>query len=116
MALASMTIDPNAQYLSDNDVVDKINNATTDITRANSVSAAARPIAAGEVGTTELDDGAVTNVKADSSLAKENLDAMADTDRAYIKTNPTSGEFKVVEIQRDDTGKLEITYDDVAVT
>ena len=39
---------------------------------------------------------------------------MGDTERAYIKTNPTSGEYKVVEIQRDDSGNLEVTYDDVA--
>jgi hypothetical protein len=40
---------------------------------------------------------------------------MTDTARGYIKTGPTSGEFKVVSIQRDASGKLDVDYDDVAV-
>jgi hypothetical protein len=40
---------------------------------------------------------------------------MADTARGYVKTNPASGEFKVVAVQRDADGKLDVEYDDVAV-
>ena len=115
MALQTFTLDPNAQALSDNDVVNKINSATIDITRAGSVDPSARPIEALEVGTAELAANAVTNAKLDSSAAKDNLDALGDTVRGYVQTNPGSGEFPVVAVARDASGDLEVTYDDVAI-
>jgi len=115
MAIASMVLDPNAVVYTDDEIVGKINTATANITRASSVSAAARPITAGEVDETALGSGAVTNTKLASTAAKDNLDALSDTARGYIKTAPTTGEFKVVSVQRDSTGKLDIDYDDVAV-
>jgi len=105
MAIASFQLDPNAQAYSDDEIVGKINSASATITRASSVDAAARPIGSGEVSDTELASGA----------AKANLDAMGDTARGYIKTDPTTGEFVVVSIQRDSSGKLDIDYDDQAV-
>jgi len=105
MAIASFQLDPNAQAYSDDEIVGKINAASATITRASSVDAAARPIGSGEVSDTELASGA----------AKANLDAMGDTARGYIKTDPTTGEFVVVSIQRDSSGKLDIDYDDQAV-
>jgi len=139
MAIASMQLDPNAAAYTDDEIVGKINAATANITRANSVSAAARPIAAGEVDATAIAAGAIktklgdesdgnklvsgslaaaagiTNAQIAAGQAKASLDAMADLDRGYIKTTPTTGEFKVVAIQRDATGKLDVDYDDVAV-
>lgn len=47
-AKQTMTLDPAAQSYTDDQIVGKINNATATITRASSVDAAARPIAAGE--------------------------------------------------------------------
>lgn len=94
MALATMYLDPNAATYTDDQIVAKINAASTAITRANAVSDAARPLSAGE--------------------AKSNLDAMTDTARGYLKTSPTTGQFKVIAVQRDATGKLQVTYDDVA--
>lgn len=154
MAIQSFELDPNAQSYTDDEIITKINNATTNITRASSVSAAARPIAALEVDTAELAAGAVTNAKlgalavdtaqlaadavdgtklADdavaiehigagavdntamaSGAAKANLDAMADTARGYVQTDPTTGQFKVIAVQRSATGKLKVNYDDVA--
>ena len=105
MAIASFQLDPNAASYTDDEIVGKINTATADITRAGCVDAAARPIEAGEVSNSELAAGA----------AKSNLDAMADTARGYIKTDPTAGEFPVVNIQRASDGKLDVDYDDVAV-
>lgn len=105
MAIVSFQLDPNAAAYTDDQIVSKINTASANITRASSVSAAARPIVANEVTDTELAAG----------VAKINLDAMADTARGYIKTSPTSGEFPVVNIQRDSTGNLDIDYDNVAV-
>jgi hypothetical protein len=105
MAIVSMQLDPNAASYTDDQIVEKINNASANITRAGSVEATARPIA----------DLEVTNAKLASTAAKDNLDALTDTARGYIKTDPTSGEFKVVSIQRDATGKLDVDYDNVAV-
>ncbi len=105
MAIASMVLDPNAQAYTDDQIVGKVNTATAQITRAASVAAAARPIADGEVVAAKLDAG----------VAKTNLDAMTDTARGYVKTSPTSGQFRVVAVERQADGKLKIEYDDVAV-
>jgi hypothetical protein len=105
MAIQTMLLDPNAASYTDDQIVGKINSATVQITRAGSVASAARPLGSGEVTNTELASG----------VAKANLDALTDTARGYVKTSPTSGMFKVVSVQRDSTGKLAVTYDDVAV-
>lgn len=105
MAIQSMVLDPNAQSYTDDQIVSKVNAATAQITRSGSVAAAARPLV----------DGEVASVKLASGVAKANLDAMTDTARGYIKTNPTTGQFKVVAIERQADGKLKTDYDDVAV-
>ncbi len=105
MALQSLVLDPNAAAYTDDQIVGKINTATAQITRASSVAAAARPIASGEVTNTHLTAG----------VAKTNLDAMADTARGYIKTSPTTGQFRVIAIERQADGKAKIDYDGVAV-
>jgi hypothetical protein len=105
MAIQSFVLDPNAAAYTDDEIVAKVNAASAQITRASSVAAAARPLV----------DAEVTSAKLDSGVAKANLDAMADTARGYVKTNPASGEFKVVAVQRDADGKLDVEYDDVAV-
>lgn len=105
MAIQSMVLDPNAAAYTDDEIVAKVNTATTQITRASSVAAAARPIASNEITDTELSDGA----------AKANLDAMSATTRGYIKTSPTTGQFPVIAIERDANGKLKTDYDDVPI-
>ena len=105
MATQSFTLDPNAQAYTDDEIVGKVNAASAQITRASSVAAAARPLVAGEVSNTELASGA----------AKANLDAMAGTSRGYVQTDPTTGQFPVLAIQRSSAGELEVDYDDVAV-
>lgn len=139
MATQSMVLDPNAQSYTDDQIIEKVNSASTQITRASSVAPAARPLASGEVGSTEMAAGAIktkltaesdgnkltsgelaaaaglTNAQVTAGLAKSNLDAMTDTARGYIKTSPTSGQFKVIAIERQADGKAKIEYDDVAV-
>ena len=100
-----MTLDPNATSYTDNDIISKINAATTPITRASSVSAAARPIGTNEVANSNLATG----------VAKANLDAMTDTARGYIKTAPVTGQFPIISMERDATGKLKTDYDNVAI-
>lgn len=139
MAIQSMVLDPNATTYTDDQIVGKINTASVQITRAGSVAATARPITTGEVDATALAAGAiktklgsesdgnklvsaslaaaagVTNAQVAAGLAKVSLDVLADTARGYIKTSPTTGQFKVVSIERDADGKLKSDYDDTAV-
>lgn len=105
MTIVSMLLDPNAQVYTDNEIVAKVNAATTNITRAGSVEAAARPIA----------DAEVTSAKLNEGVAKTNLDAMTDVARGYVKTSPTAGQFKIIAVERQADGKLKVEYDDVAV-
>lgn len=106
MALASFTIDPAAEVLSGDEIVAKINDDTsTTISKAGVVTAAARPIEAGEVTNTELAVAA----------AKANLDALADIARGYMKTDPAVGQFPIISAQRTAAGLLEVDYDDVAI-
>ena len=139
MEILSMQLDPNAASYTDNQIVDKVNAATTTISRASAVTAAARPIASLEVTDGMIATGAiktklgaeadgnklvsasfaaaagVTNAQIVTGQAKANLDAMTDVTRGYVKTNPTTGEFKVVSIHRQADGKLDVEYDNVAV-
>lgn len=105
MAIQSFQLNPNAQAYTDDEIVDKVNAASNNITRAGSVAAAARPLVANEVGSAQLASGA----------ARANLDAMADTARGYVRTVPSTGQFPVTAIQRSASGELEIDYDDQAV-
>ena len=138
MTIQSMTLDPNAQSYTGDQMITAINAGSTAITRASSVSAAARPIAALEVTdaniaagaiktrlTAEIDGNklttselaaaaAIANAQVATGLAKASLDAMADTARGYIKTSPATGQFPVIAIERQADGKLKTDYDDVA--
>ncbi len=77
MGLETFVIDPSAEALTPDEVVAKVNAATSDITRASSVTAAARPIEALEVDTAELAAGAVTNPKI-GALAVDSAELAAD--------------------------------------
>lgn len=66
-------------------------------------------------GSNEIKADAVTNSELASTAAKDNLDALADTARGYVKTDPASGEFPIINVQRDASGKLDVDYDDVAI-
>ena len=105
MALASFTIDPAAASpLTGDEIVAKINTDTVDpITRASSVDPAARPIEAAEVTATELD----------ATAARDNLNAMGDVARQFVKTNPTTGDFPIISVDRTSTGLLAVEYDNV---
>lgn len=116
MAIQSFQLDPNATSYTDDEIVAKINAATDDITRAGSVDPSARPIEVGEVGSDEIEDGAVTATDLADDAARDNLRAMPDKDRGFVETNPVVGEFPVIAVQRDAAGKLDVEYDDVAIT
>lgn len=139
MAIQSMILDPNAQSYTDDQIVGKVNTAAAQITRANSVAAAARPIAALEVDATKIAAGAIKTkltgevdgaklttselaaaagivaAQEAAGVAKASLDAMTDITRGYIKTSPVAGQFKVIAIERQADGKAKLDFDDVAV-
>lgn len=115
MTIQSFQLDPSPLGLSDDDHVAAINAATATITRAGSVDPAARPIEANEIGTTELAAAGVTVDKLATTAAKDNLDALGDTARGYVRTLPLSGEFPVTALQRDANGDLDVEFDDVVI-
>ncbi len=65
------------------------------------------------IGGNEIQAAAVTAAKLSTSAARDNLSSMSDVDRRYVRTTPVTGEFKVIDVRRDGTGKLEVEYDDV---
>jgi len=111
VAIQSDSLDPNAVSYTDDQIVDKINTASSTITRSSSVSPSARPISPGEVTSTEIGVSAVGSTELAASAIKDNLDGMG-TNRGYVKTDPQTGEFPIVSIQRDSSGKLDLDYDD----
>ena len=129
MAKASFQLDPNAQAYTDDEIVGKVNAAAVDITRAGCVDATARPIEAGEVGATELaaeeyttaEQGKLAGVEESATAdqtgteVRDALEGLADLDRHFVITDPQSGEYPVISIQRDASDKLDVDYDDVAV-
>lgn len=94
MATESFQLDPNAVAYSDDEIVGKVNSASANISRAGSVLAAARPVTGIEV--------------------RDAILALSDVDRKLVKTNPTTGEFKVIAVKKNVDGKLYVTCDDVA--
>ena len=102
MSIVTQTID--APLTADEHVA-QINAATANITRASSVSAAARPLVAAEVSSTELD----------ATAARDNLKAMSDITREVVLTKPISGEFPVTAIHRNAAGEIDVEYDNVAI-
>lgn len=129
MAMASFQLDPNAQAYTDDEIVGKVNAAAVNITRAGSVEATARPIETGEVGATELAAEEYTTAEQtklgtieDSATAdqtgaeiRDAIKGLADTVREIVLTDPQSGEFPVIAVQRQADGRLDVDYDDVAV-
>ncbi len=77
------------------------------------------------VGSNELQDSAIAaakiaatavdNTKLGTTAAQDNLDALSDTSRKYVKTNPAVGEFPVISVHRQADGKLEAEYDDAPI-
>lgn len=45
---------------------------------------------------------------------RDRIVALADEDRKIVITSPTTGQHKIVSIERDTTGKMKVDYDDVA--
>jgi len=125
MAIASMQLDPNAASYTDDEIVAKVNAATTTISRAAAIASAALSgidsddIAEGSVnvydtGVPPTDDEVIAAINnATTSITREA--ALDQNSLNIVKTNPASGEFSIKNIHRDAAGKMDIEYDDVAV-
>lgn len=124
MAIASFQLDPNAQSYSDDEIVAKVN-AATDTVSADKISDGTNnkvytsdeqfKLTGIESNATADQDGdeIVTAINSgSSSITRE--DALSQDDLNIIKTNPVAGEYKVKNIHRDSSGKMDIEYDDVA--
>ena len=128
MVIQSAKLDPNAASYTDDEIVGKVNSATANITRAAAIDGAALS----GVDLDDIGDGATNKgytateqsklsgidegAKVDQSGAdiRDLILALSDTERGLVVTDPTTGQFKIVSIERDPDGKINIKYDDVA--
>lgn len=133
MAIQEMELDPNAASYTDDQIVGKVNTATTNITRAGSIEGtAASALDSDDIGegasnkydtgvppstTDDLTEGASN--KYDTGVPPTDLadldSTAADKLATSVITDPQSGEFTVLSIQRKANGNLGTKYDDVAV-
>lgn len=90
MTIQTMLLDPSAQSYADLDDLD---------------SAAATKLAGIEAGATGDQTGAEI---------RDLIVGIADVDRKIVITTPTTGQFKVISVQRQADGKFASKYDDVA--
>jgi len=121
MAIVKITLDPNAQYLSDDEVVNKVNAAAVNVTRANAVAEAALPAETPtfqkllETERTKL-TGVEENAKDDQTgpEVKDLVVALPDDDREILISRPITGEFKVYAEHVDADGKVVVEKSDTA--
>lgn len=126
MAIQSMQLDPNAAAYAD--LADLDSAAATklagiaegaEVNPADlaALDATANTKLAGIEDSATADqtgDEMVTAINAGSSaITREG--ALSQDDLNLVKTNPAASEFKVKNIHRDASGKLDVEYDDVAV-
>ena len=139
----SFTLDPNAQSYTDDEIVGKVNTASATITRVgftdmDKVSDGSTNkgyTATEQTKLSGIDEGAEANIGEEFSTAEQSkltgiaenatvdqtgaevrdlILALADTERGLVITDPTSGQFKVISVERLSDGKFNIQYDDVA--
>ncbi len=108
---AAMTIHPTVQATGDATTVDV--EAKDAGTAGNSI-ASTETLTNGSFGSTALSGG--TDSKLAGRAANDDLDGVAYASRKYVKTNPATGEFRIIGIQREADGDLDVEYDDQAAT
>ena len=125
MAIQSMQLDPNAASYTDDEIVGKVNAATAKVDADQLQDGVTNKAytATEQTKLTSVEDNATADMSGDeviaaidagtASITREG--ALSQDDLNIVKTNPVAGEFKVKNIHRDSTGKLDIEYDDVAV-
>jgi len=134
MAIEKIYLDPNAQAYTDDQIVGKVNSATSNITRAGCIeSTAASALDSDDIGegsTNKYDTGAPpsttddlaegssnkydTGVPLTAVQTKDAIVAMDDLDRDLVLSRPTTGQKKIIAIQTHSDGKQEIEQNDTA--
>lgn len=133
MGIVKDYLDPNATTYSDDEIVDKVNSATANITRAGSIEGtAASALDTDDIGegssnkydtgvppstTDDLGEGSTNKYEQGDLSATEIRDlivGMADDDREIVISRPTTGQFKIYAQQRHTDGTTEIERSDTA--
>jgi len=121
MAKQSFVLDPNAQAYTDDEIVGKLNTATAKVTRVgftdlDKVDEGTTKKSVTDTEKTKL-GGIEDNATADQTGAeiRDAVVGLSDTERKIVLTDPQTGEFPVVSVERKSDGKLNVQYDDVAV-
>ena len=114
MAIEKIYLDPNAQAYTDDQIVGKVNTATSNITRAGSIEGTA----ASALDSDDIGEGASnkydSGVPLTATQVKDAIVAMADLDRDLIISRPIAGQKKIVALQTHSDGKQEVEQNDTA--
>jgi len=114
MAIEKIYLDPNAAAYTDNEIVGKVNSATSNITRAGSIEGTA----ASALDTDDIGEGTShkydTGTPLTATQTKDAIVAMADDDRELVISRPTTGQKRIYAVQTHTDGKQEIEQSDTA--
>jgi len=114
MGIVKDYLDPNAASYTDDEIVGKVNSATSNITRSGSIESTA----VSALDSDDISEGSTnkydTGVPLTAVQTKDAIVAMADDDREIVISRPASGQYKVYAIQRHSDGKSEIERSDTA--
>jgi hypothetical protein len=122
MAIQSFVLDPNAQAYTNDEIVAKVNAATSKVTADAIEDGTTNHVftATDDTKLTGIENNATADQTGDEMVTAINSGSSAITregalsqdDLNIVKTNPAAGELPVKNIQRDADGKLDVEYDD----
>ena len=118
MAIEKVYLDPNAAAYTDDEIVGKVNSASTTITRAGAIEGTALSgvdsddIAEGSSNFFAAESGATADQT--GAEMRDLIVALPDLERDIIISRPTTGQKKIVAIQTHSDGKQEIEQNDTA--
>ena len=125
MAIQSFQLDPNAQSYTDDEIVGKVNNATANVSADKIADGTTNKVftSTEQSKLSGIEDNAtgdqtgneIVSAINSGSAAITREDALSQDDLNIVKTAPTTGEYKVKNIHRDSSGKLDVEFDDTAV-
>jgi hypothetical protein len=120
MGIQKVYLDPNAQSYTNDQIVDKVNAASHQVTRANAVSADSLQDGTTNKAYTTIEMTKLSGIQAGAQVnptaaqMRDGIVGLADLDRTIVISRPTSGQKKIVAIQTHSDGKTEIEQNDTA--
>jgi Cu/Ag efflux protein CusF len=120
MGIQKVYLDPNAQSYTNNQIVDKVNAASNQVTRAAAVSADSLQDGTTNNAYTLTEKTKLSGIAAGAQVnptaaqIRDGIVGLADLDRTIVISRPTSGQKKIVAIQTHSDGKTEIEQNDTA--